>query len=82
MNPAPALDLSQYWVLTEELSIKHVVDATWGSHYNMWCLCLQLLDLIAHIGPTDAGMACRTHIVSKSQNHFLDLYGQRKSSVM
>lgn len=70
--------MSQHSVLTEELSIKHVVDATWGSYNNMRCLCLQLLDLIAHIGPTNTGVACCTHVVSKSQNHFLDLYKQRK----
>lgn len=61
-------------ILTEELAVKHVVDTAWGSHYNMRCLCLQLLDLVAHVGAPDTGVACRTHVVSKSQDHLLDLY--------
>lgn len=52
---------------------KHVKDTSWCANHYVWSFSLELMYFVADIGPTDAGMACCSHVVTQSQNNFLDL---------
>ena len=58
---------------TKILATKHVKDAARGAHHDVGCLGLKLGGLIAHVGPTDAGVTASAHVVAKGQDHLLDL---------
>lgn len=59
--------------LTQIPPVEHIKDTTRGSDYYVRSLCLQFLHLISDIGAPDASMAGGTHVVTQSQNHFLNL---------
>lgn len=64
-------------IFTQMSPGKHVEHTSWCAHYYMWGLSLELLYFVAEVGPTNAGMACCPHVVTQSQNDFLDLVGRQ-----
>lgn len=58
---------------------KHVKDTSWCANHYVWSFSLELMYFVADIGPTNAGMACCSHVVTQSQNNFLDLRRGDKS---
>lgn len=52
---------------------KHVKHTSWCAHHYVRSLSLELLDFTTEIGPSNAGMAGRPHVVTQSQNDLLDL---------
>lgn len=60
-------------ILTQVSPGKHVKHTSWCANHYVWGLSLELLYFIAEIGPANAGMARCSHVVTQSQNDFLDL---------
>lgn len=58
--------------------VEHVVYTSWCAHHYVRGLSLELLYFTTEIGPSDAGMAGCSHVVSQSQNYFLDLNQERQ----
>lgn len=43
---------------------EHVEHTSWRAHHYVWGLRLELLYFITKIGPANAGMTCRPHVVT------------------
>lgn len=68
-----ALLLNRTVILTQMSPVKHVIHTSWCAHHYVRGLSLELLYFATEIGPSDAGMAGCSHVVTKSQNYLLDL---------
>ena len=56
--------------------VKHVEHTPWCAHHYVRGLRRELLYLATEIGPSDASMAGCPHVVTQSQNYFLNLMRQ------
>lgn len=52
---------------------EHVEHTSRCAHNYVWSLSLEFLYFITKIGPANAGMACCPHVVTESEDDFLDL---------
>lgn len=59
---------------------EHVEHTSWCAHHYVWSLSLEFLYFITKIGPANAGMACCPHVVTESEDDFLDLWRWRQET--
>ena len=64
--------------LTKVSAVHHVEDTAGGPYHYVISLRLEFLHLIAYICTTNAGMTGGPHVVTQSQNDFLDLKHTQK----
>jgi hypothetical protein len=62
-------------VQPEGATVDHVVDTTRSSHHDMDA-CLEGANVVADGGTADAGMDLKVHVITKGQDHLLNLLGQ------
>ena len=63
---------------TEISSSNHIEGTTGGANDNMLTE-IELADVLANVGATNADMGLNIHVVTESQDDFLDLLGQLTS---
>jgi hypothetical protein len=78
LNGYPNLSLKQYFnastevALTESAPVDHVEDTSGCSDDDLAAL-VQLVDVLADVGASDAGVALSIHVVAQGNHHLLDL---------
>ena len=60
-------------ILTESAPVDHIKHAAGGAHHNMDTV-LQAVQILAHIGAPNTGMALYILVVSQGDNYLLDLW--------
>lgn len=59
---------------------EHVEHTSRRAHHYVRSLSLEFLYFVTEIGPADAGVACRPHVVAQSEDDLLDLRRRRRET--